>query len=158
MDSSKAAAPAENTYYNNSDIRAELQKIAAQKIAAKKISAPAQTEMGRSQINDDTPSSHVENNIEGIRSTIARLSSNSVDGLERLTSELQELQKLLMLEVERVQSEISSALAGIQGITNVIAPWKRNTSASQSASTNASNVHADSPTSSNGGTAPEISV
>jgi hypothetical protein len=124
MDSSKAAAPAENSYYNDWDIRAELQKIAAQK-----ISAPAQTKMGRSQIDDDTPSSHVENNIEGIRSSIARLSSNSVDGLERLTSELQELQKLLNLEVERVQSEITSALAGIQGITNVIAPWKRNTSA-----------------------------
>jgi hypothetical protein len=149
MDSSKAAAPAENTYYDNWDIRAELQKIAAQKIAAKKISAPAQTEMGRSHIDNDTPSSHVENNIEEIRSSVARLSSNSVDGLERLTSELQELQKLLRLEVERVQSEISSALAGIQGITNVIAPWKRNTSGSQSPAANASDVHADSPTSPN---------
>jgi hypothetical protein len=143
MDSSKAAAPAENTYYDNWDIRAELQKIAAQKIAAKKISTPAQTKMGHSQIDDDTPSSRVENNIEGIRSSIARLSSRSVDGLERLNSELQELQKLLKLEVERVQSEIASALAGIQVITNVIAPWKRNTSASQSPSANARDVHAD---------------
>jgi hypothetical protein len=123
MDSSYAAAPAEKSLYTNSDIRAELKKIAGQK-----ISTPAQTD---------------ENNIERIRSSIARLSSRSVDGLERLNSELQELQKLLKLEVERVQSEIASALAGIQVITDVIAPWKRNTSASQSPSANARDVHAD---------------
>jgi hypothetical protein len=142
MDSSKPAASAAKSFYTNSDIRAELKKIAAQK-----ISAPAQTEMGRSQIDDETPSSHVENNIERIRSSVARLSSKSVDGLERLNSELQELQKLLTLEVGRVQSEISSALARIQVVTDVIAPWKSTTSTSQSPSTNASDVHADPPTS-----------
>jgi hypothetical protein len=150
MDSSKAAAPAEKSLYINSDIRAEIKKIAGQK-----ISTPSQIEMGnrRSQIDDDAPGSHVENNIEGIRSSIARLSSKSVDGLERLNFELQELQKLLKLEVERVQSEIASALAGIQVITDVIAPWKRNTSGSQSPSANARDVPADPPTSPNSETA-----
>jgi hypothetical protein len=150
MDSSKAAAPVEKSLYINSDIRAEIKKFAAQK-----ISMPAQTEMGnrRSQIEDDTPRSQVENNIEGIRSSIARLSSKSVDGLERLNSELQELQKLLRLEVERVQSEIASALAGIQVITDVIAPWKSNISASQSPSADARDVPADPPTSLNSETA-----
>jgi cob(I)alamin adenosyltransferase len=129
MDSSNAAVSAAKSFYTNSDIRAELKKITEQK-----ISTPAQTD---------------ENNMERIGSSIARLSSKSVDGLERLSSELQEMQKLLRLEVERVQSAIDSASAGIQVLTDVIAPWKRNTSASQSPSTNASDVHADPPTSLN---------
>jgi hypothetical protein len=52
------------------------------------------------------------------------LASNSIDGLEGLTSELQELQKFLKSEVERVQSEIESALAGIKIIIEAIAPWR----------------------------------
>jgi hypothetical protein len=144
MDSSKAAAPAEKLLYTNSDLRAEIKKIAGQK-----ISTFAQTEIDnrRSQIEDDTRRSQVGNNIEGIRSSIARLSSRSVDGLERLQSELQELQKLLKLEVERVQSEIDSALAGIEVITEVIAPWKSNTLVSQTPSADARDVHADPATS-----------
>ena len=144
MDSSKAAAPAEKLLYTNSDLRAEIKKIAGQK-----ISTFAQTEIDnrRSQIEDDTRRSQVGNNIEGIRSSIARLSSRSVDGLERLQSELQELQKLLKLEVERVQSEIDSALAGIEVITEVIAPWKSNTLVSQTPSADARDVHAAPATS-----------
>ena len=144
MDSSKAAAPAEKLLYTNSDLRAEIKKIAGQK-----MSTFAQTEIDnrRSQIEDDTRRSQVGNNIEGIRSSIARLSSRSVDGLERLQSELQELQKLLKLEVERVQSEIDSALAGIEVITEVIAPWKSNTLVSQTPSADARDVHADPATS-----------
>jgi hypothetical protein len=59
-----------------------------------------------------------------LRSSIARLSSNSIDGLEGLTSELQELQRFLNSEVQRVQGEIESALAGIKIIIETIAPWK----------------------------------
>ena len=69
----------------------------------------------------------VENEVERIRSSVTRLASNSIDGLEGLTSELHELQKFLKSEVERVQSEIESALAGINIIIEAIAPW-RNTS------------------------------
>jgi hypothetical protein len=96
----------------------------------------------RSRIEDETPSSQVGNNVEGIRPSIARLSSRSVDGLARLNSELQELQKFLRLEVERVQSGIDRALAGIEVITEVIAPWKNNASVSQSPSADARGVYA----------------
>jgi len=150
MDSSKAAAPAEKSLYINSDIRAQIKKF-----AGRKISTPSQTEMGnrRVQIEDVTPRSQVENNFEVLKSSIARLSSKSVDGLERLQSELQELQKLLRLEVERVRSEIASALAGIQAITDVIAPWKSNTLVSQTPSADARDVDVDPPTSLNSETA-----
>jgi hypothetical protein len=59
-----------------------------------------------------------------IRSSVARLTTNSIEGLEGLSSELQALQKFLKSEVERVQTEIESALAGIKIIIDTIAPWK----------------------------------
>ena len=58
------------------------------------------------------------------RSAVARLTSNSIEGLESLSSELQSLQKSLKSEVERVHGEIESALAGIKIIIDTIAPWK----------------------------------
>jgi hypothetical protein len=61
---------------------------------------------------------------ERIRSSVARLTSNSIEGLESLSSELQSLQKTLKSEVERVHGEIESALAGIKIIIDTIAPWK----------------------------------
>jgi hypothetical protein len=51
-----------------------------------------------------------------------RLTSNSIKGLEGLTSEFQELQRFLTSEVERVQGHIDSALAGIKIIIDTIAP------------------------------------
>jgi chromosome segregation ATPase len=66
----------------------------------------------------------IETEVERIRSSIARLSSNSIDGLQGLTSELQELQRFLNSEVQRVQGEIESALAGIKIIIETIGPWK----------------------------------
>jgi hypothetical protein len=66
----------------------------------------------------------IQNDVERIRSSVARLTSSSMDGLEGLTFELQELQKLLKSEVERVQGEIESALSGIKIIMETIAPWK----------------------------------
>jgi hypothetical protein len=79
--------------------------------------------------------------IERISSSLARLTSTSIDGLEGLTSELQELQNFLKSEVERVQSEIDSALAGIKIIVEAIAPWK-NTPAPVAPSTTARGVRA----------------
>lgn len=77
-------------------------------------------------VEEEIPKSslRVENDVERIRSSVTRLASNSIDGLEALTSELQELQKFLKSEVERVQGEIESALAGIEIIVETIAPWK----------------------------------
>ena len=69
-------------------------------------------------------SPQIENNVERIRSSIARLSSVSIDGLQGLTSELQNLQTFLNSEVSRVQGEIDSALSGIKIIMETIAPWK----------------------------------
>jgi hypothetical protein len=69
-------------------------------------------------------SPQIENDVERIRSSVARLTSVSIDGLEGLTSELQALQTLLKSEVERVQGEIESALSGIKIIMETIAPWK----------------------------------
>ncbi len=66
----------------------------------------------------------IENDAERIRSSVARLTSNSIAELEGLTSELQELQEFLKSEVERVQREIENALAGIKIIIETIAPWK----------------------------------
>jgi hypothetical protein len=70
----------------------------------------------------------IQGDAERIRSSIARLTSNSIDGLEGLTSELQDLQEFLKSEVERVQGEIESALAGIKIIIETIAPWKTSVS------------------------------
>jgi hypothetical protein len=70
------------------------------------------------------PPHQIEADAERIRSSVARLTSNSIDGLEGLASELQELQIFLKSEVERVQGEIESALAGIKIITETIAPWR----------------------------------
>ena len=77
-------------------------------------------------VEEEIPKSspRVENDVERIRSSVTRLASNSIDGLEALTSELQGLQKFLKSEVERVQGEIESALAGIEIIVETIAPWK----------------------------------
>lgn len=144
MGSSTAAAPAEKSHYINSGIKEEVRKFAGQKLSTPGL----QTEVGnrQSQIVDDPPGSQGGNNIERIRSSVERLSSRSVDGLERLSFELQELQKLLKSEVERVQGEIGNALAGIKIITEVIAPWKKNTSVSQPPSADAGDVPADPAT------------
>ena len=66
----------------------------------------------------------IESEVERIRSSITQLTSSSIEGLEGLTSELQDLQRFLNTEVQRVQGEIESALAGIKIIIETIAPWK----------------------------------
>src|ERR1700758_3270559 len=61
---------------------------------------------------------------ERIRSSIARLTSNSTDELEKLIAELERLQEFLKSETGRVQREISNVLDGIGIIIEAIAPWK----------------------------------
>jgi hypothetical protein len=61
---------------------------------------------------------------ERIRSSIARLTSNSTDELEKLVAELERLQEFLTSETGRVQREIGSVLDGIGIILEAIAPWK----------------------------------
>jgi len=68
--------------------------------------------------------SQLQVNAERIRSSVTRLTSNSINELEGLTSELQQLQEFLSSEAERVQREIESALAGTKIIVETISPWK----------------------------------
>ena len=62
--------------------------------------------------------------IERIMSSVARLTSSSIEGLENLTSELHEMQKFMKIEVARVQSEVDNAMAGIKIIMEAIAPLR----------------------------------
>src|SRR5499427_5240080 len=85
----------------------------------------SETEISNST-EQDSPKrpTQIETDAERIRSSVARLTSNSIDELEGLTSELQALQEFLKSEVDRVQREIQSALDGINIIIETIAPWK----------------------------------
>ena len=71
-----------------------------------------------------TAQSKVGIDAERIRSSIARLTSNSTDELEKLIAELERLQEFLKSETGRVQREIGSVLDGIGIIIEAIAPWK----------------------------------
>jgi hypothetical protein len=71
-----------------------------------------------------TTHTKIEFDAERIRSSVARLASNSIDDLEKLTSELQQLQEFLKSETERVKDQIGDVLAGIRIIMETIAPWK----------------------------------
>ena len=87
-----------------SSVEAEISKLVEQKIP--------------------NPPTQAESDAERIRSSIARLTSTSIDGLEGLMTEVQQMQTFLKSEVERVQREIESALAGIKIIIETIARWK----------------------------------
>ena len=59
-----------------------------------------------------------------ISATVARLTSNSIDELRKLVSELQKMQEFLKSEVDNVQHQIDCAVAGINIIVETIGPWK----------------------------------
>ena len=59
-----------------------------------------------------------------ISAAISRLTSNSIDELHKLVAELQKMQEFLKSEVESVQRQIDSAVAGINIIVDTIGPWK----------------------------------
>ena len=84
-----------------------------------------EAEIGR-LVEQGVPKPKIGSDIERFRSSLERLTLSSIDGLGGLTSELQELQKCLQTEVDRVQGEIESALAGIKIIVETIAPWINN--------------------------------
>src|SRR5436309_15807609 len=104
MNAPTPSAAAENPRPVESDVAAEISKLVEESIPRR------------------TP--ELETDVERIRCSVARLAVNSIDGLQGLTSELQELQRFLNAEVQRVQGEIESALAGIRIIIDTIAPWK----------------------------------
>jgi translation initiation factor 2B subunit (eIF-2B alpha/beta/delta family) len=108
MDAPISAAPDEISLPVVDAMEAELSNLVQQEISLK-------------------PASQIENSAEQIRSSVARLTSSSIEDLEGLKSELQKLQEFLNSEVEKVQREIESALAGITIIVETIAPWKTTT-------------------------------
>jgi hypothetical protein len=57
-------------------------------------------------------------------SSVARLTTSSINELQGLVSELQKMQDFLKSEVDNVQRQIDSALAGINIIVETIGPWK----------------------------------
>jgi hypothetical protein len=74
----------------------------------------------------DSPklSPQIESHAERIRSSVGRLTVSSISELKGLTTQLEELQEFVKSEVERVERDIESALAGINIIIETIAPWR----------------------------------
>ena len=70
------------------------------------------------------PSGPLEISAERISSSVARLTSNSIDELQGLASELQKMQEFLKSETSRVQGEIGSVLDGVGIIIEALTPWK----------------------------------
>ena len=91
------------------------------------------------------PSGPLEISSERLfNSSVARLTSNSIDELHKLVSELQKMQEFLKSEVDSVQRQIDSAVAGINIIVETIGPWK-SIAGSQTLPSGTRNVRAGGP-------------
>ena len=75
------------------------------------------TQLGKEKSSPSSP-------LEISASSVSRLTSNSIDELRKLVSELQKMQEFLKSEVDNVQRQIDSAVAGISIIVETISPWK----------------------------------
>ena len=96
------------------------------------------------QLSKSKPSGPLEISAERFNSSVGRLTSNSIDGLQALVSELQRMQQFLNSEVDKVQRQIDSALAGINIIVETIGPWK-SIAGSQTLPSDTRNVRAGGP-------------
>ena len=92
------------------------EELAEKSLSPNEIGAPTEP--------DQKPPTKVEHRAERIRSSVARLTSSSINELEGLSSELNALQEFLKSETDRVQREVESALAGLTIIIETISPWK----------------------------------
>ena len=90
------------------------------------------------------PSGPLEVSAERFNSSVARLTTNSIDELHKLAFELQKMQEFLKSEVESVQRQIDSAVAGINIIVETIGPWK-SMAGSQAHPSGIRNVRAGGP-------------
>ena len=98
--------------------------VAEKSLAKSAVDSEVRDFEAESTTSAQTAHSKVGIDAERIRSSIARLTSNSTDELEKLIAELERLQEFLKSETGRVQREISSVLDGIGIIIEAIAPWK----------------------------------
>jgi hypothetical protein len=100
-----------------------------------------ETQLGKER---SKPSGPLEINVERFNSSVARLTSNSIEELQGLGSELQKMQEFLKSEVDNVQRQVESALAGINIIVETIRPWK-SLAGSQTLPSGTRNVRAAGP-------------
>ena len=103
--------------------------------------ATVATQPGKEKSN---PSGPLEISAERFNSSVARLTTNSIDELHKLAFELQKMQEFLKSEVESVQRQIDSAVAGINIIVETIGPWK-SMAGSQAHPSGTRNVRAGGP-------------
>jgi len=118
MNAPTAAAAAETSPSVESIVEEEISNLVTQlakQESPKAAPAPAPVPV---------PVPRIENDAERIRASVGRLTTNSISEHNGLTSQLEELQQFLKVEVERVEREIESALAGINIIIETIAPWR----------------------------------
>jgi hypothetical protein len=74
----------------------------------------------------------IETDNERAKSSLARLTSNSIDKLDGLISEIQEMRNFLKAEGERVQREVGNYAEMSQGVAlaltkinaDTVGPWK----------------------------------
>src|SRR3974377_202151 len=130
MESSTSAAPAEKSL---SEVEEEISKLVGQRIMSprpyiERDPARPQIERDTSRVQTERDTSRAQteraHDIERIISSVAQLTSSSIEGLRDLTSELHDLQKFLKTEVALVQNEVDNALAGTKIIMETIAPWR----------------------------------
>jgi len=107
-----------------------MESSTSEEIAEKSVSAKSGADslirdsVERESKPVQTPLSKVGVDAERLRSSIAKLTSNSTRELEKLIAELEALQEFLKAETGRVQGEIESVLDGINIIIEAITPWK----------------------------------
>jgi hypothetical protein len=109
-----------------------------------KTSPPEQAVATQPSKEKSNPSGPLEISTERFNSSVARLTTNSIDELHKLASELQKMQEFLKSEVESVQRQIDSAVAGINIIVETIGPWK-SMAGSQTPPSGTRNVRAGGP-------------
>jgi hypothetical protein len=105
---------------------------------------PPEETLAQSGKEKSNPAGPLEITTERFNSSVARLTSNSMDELHKLASELQKMQEFLKSEVESVQRQIDSAVAGINIIVETIGPWK-SMAVSQTPPSGTRNVRAGGP-------------
>jgi chemotaxis protein histidine kinase CheA len=109
-----------------------------------KTSPPEEALASQPSKEKSNPASPLELSTERFNSSVARLTTNSIDELHKLVSELQKMQEFLKSEVDSVQRQIDSAVAGINIIVETIGPWK-NIAGSQTLPSGTRNVRAGGP-------------